>query len=92
MSVTTNELPKVSIIVLMDEYKEFIPVFIHNYSTIDYPQELLEWIIIDDSDVNHMDLFPLEDNVLYFHMNDSKEYLDRIQFKKDDEKIIYNYF
>lgn len=25
-------------------------------------------------------------------MKDSKEYLDRIEFKKDDEKIIYNYF
>ena len=72
--------------------KNFIPVFNNNYKIIDYPQELLEWIIIDDPDNNHMDLFPLEENVLYFHVNKSKEYLDRIEFKKDEDKIIYNYF
>ena len=87
-----DSLPKISIIVLLNEYKEFISVFNNNYKIIDYPQDLLEWIIIDDSDNNHMDLFPLEENVLYFHMNKSKEYLDRIEFKKDEDKIIYNYF
>ena len=92
VSNVSNVLPKVSIIVLMNEYKEFIPIFKNNYNTIDYPQELLEWIIIDDSDINNLTLFPLEENILYFHMKNSKEYLDRIEFKNDDEKIIYNYF
>ena len=66
MTEVKMDLPNISIIVLMNEYKEFIQVFCKNYSSIDYPQDLLEWIIIDDSDENNMDLFPLEENILYF--------------------------
>ena len=45
MTEVKMDLPNISIIVLMNEYKEFIPVFCKNYSSIDYPQDLLEWII-----------------------------------------------
>ena len=79
-SIVSNE-PNVSIIVLMNEYKEFVQIFTHNYNTINYPQDKLEWIIIDDSEKSNFDLFPLEENVLYFHMDDPKEYLDKIDFK-----------
>jgi len=76
----SNE-PNVSIIVLMNEYKEFVPIFTHNYNTINYPQDKLEWIIIDDSEKSNFDLFPLEENVLYIHMDNPKEYLEKIDFK-----------
>ena len=82
-SVTDN-LPNISIIVLVDEYKELITLFNNTYHNIDYPQDKLEWIIIDDSDDNNMDLFPLEENILYFHMNESSKYLDKIQFKEEN--------
>ena len=82
-SVTDN-LPNISIIVLVDEYKELITLFNNTYHNIDYPQDKLEWIIIDDSDHNNMDLFPLEENILYFHMNESSKYLDKIQFKEEN--------
>ena len=83
----SNE-PNVSIIVLMNEYKEFTPIFTHNYNTINYPQDKLEWIIIDDSEKSNFDLFPLEENVLYFHMNDPKEYLEKIDFKNKNKPKI----
>ena len=79
-----DTLPNISIIVLVDEFKELITLFNNTYHTIDYPQDKLEWIIIDDSNENNMDLFPLEENVLYFHMDDSKQYLDKIEFKEEN--------
>jgi len=79
-SIVMDE-PNVSIIILMNEYKEFVQIFTHNYNTINYPQDKLEWIIIDDSEKSNFDLFPLEENVLYFHMDNPKEYLDKIDFK-----------
>ena len=86
MKEINDNLPNVSIIVLMNEYKEFISIFLHNYKELNYPKEKLEWIIIDDSDESNIDLFPLEENILYFHMKDSKEYLEKIEFKNKDEE------
>jgi len=85
-----KDTPNVSIIVLVDEFKELISLFNNTYHSIDYPQEKLEWIIIDDSNENNMDLFPLEENILYFHMDDSKEYLDKIEFKEESSGLQKN--
>ena len=87
--------PKISIVVLMNEYKELISIFNYNYNNIEYPKDKLDWIIIDDSEENNIDLFPVSENVLYLHMNDSKEYLDKITFtseKDKKDKVIHNYF
>ena len=83
--LSTNQ-PEISIIVLMNEYTEFTKLFNYNYNNIDYPQDKLEWIIIDDSSKNNMDLFPLEENILYFHLDDCKEYIDKIEFKEDKDE------
>ena len=95
MAGITDTLPNVSIVVLMDEYTELIPIFLNNYNSLEYPKDKLEWIIIDDSDNSNMDLFPLEENVIYIHMNNSKEYLEKIDFKEKDEeknKFLKDYF
>ncbi len=92
----SDNLPNVSIIVLMNEYPELVNLFIHNYNNIDYPQDKLEWIIIDDSEKSNIDLFPLEENLLYFHMDDPKSYLEKIEFKEhkkeEDNKIIKDFY
>ena len=80
----SDNLPNISVIVLIDEFKELITLFNNTYHTVDYPQDKLEWIIIDDSNDNNMDLFPLEENVLYFHMDNSSQYLDKIEFKEEN--------
>ena len=36
-------------------------------------------------------MVPLEENILYIKLN-SDEYLEKINFKFDEEKIIWNYF
>ena len=81
-----NNEPNVSIIVLMNEYPEFIELFKNIYNSIDYPQEKLEWIIIDDSNESNIDLFPLEENLLYFHMDNPKSYLEKITFKDEPQQ------
>lgn len=82
----TNNEPNVSIIVLMNEYPEFIQLFKEIYNSIDYPQDKLEWIVIDDSTKSNIDQFPLEENLLYFHMDDPKDYLEKITFKDEPKK------
>ena len=57
MTEITDTLPNVSIVVLMDEYTELIPIFLNNYHSLEYPKGKLEWIIIDDSDNSNMDLY-----------------------------------
>ena len=73
-----------------------IPIFLNNYHSLDYPKDKLEWIIIDvDSDNSNIDLFPLEENVIYIHMDNSKEYLEKIEFKEKDEeknKFLTDYY
>ena len=95
MAEITDTLPNVSIVVLMDENTELLPIFLNNYHILDYPKDKLEWIIIDDSEKSNMDLFPLEENLIYIHMDNCKEYLEKISFKEKDEemnKFLKDYF
>ena len=87
MSIVKFE-PNVSIIILLDEYKELLPILKYNYENIDYPQDKLEWIIIDDSVESSIDGIPLEENVIYIHMDNKSEYIDKIKFGKTDKSLV----
>lgn len=45
-----SELPTVSVITLVYNRQEFIPLAIRNWLEIIYPRDKLEWLVIDDSD------------------------------------------
>ena len=77
--MSSNDLTSLSV-------EELITLFNNTYHTIDYPQDKLEWIIIDDSNESNIDLFPLEENVLYFHMDNPKSYLEKITFKDEPQQ------
>ena len=49
--ITDEDLPTVSIVTPMYNRYNFIKLMIRNYQEIDYPRHLLEWIIIDDSQI-----------------------------------------
>ena len=51
----------------------------------------MEWIIVDTSLEDHSDLIPVNEHILYIKIN-SSDYLEKINFKFDDEKVIWNYF
>ena len=48
-----NELPTISIVTITRNRQKFFPLMLMNYRGIDYPKELLEWIIVDDGDSNN---------------------------------------
>ena len=55
-----RELPFISIVSLTYNRKNFFPLALMNYKGIDYPEELIEWIIVDDSNESDIveDLIP----------------------------------
>ena len=59
------------------------PLF--NWDNIDYPKDKLEWIIVDDSKTDYSNDIPIHENILYMKV-DSDEYLDKIEFPKDENK------
>ena len=60
-------MEKVSVITVFNDYIKFKGLMLHNFNNIDYPKELLEWIIVDDSKEYNGHLFPAEENILYIH-------------------------
>lgn len=86
-----DELPNVSLITILHNWSKFCKTFEHKWNVLDYPKEKLEWIIIDTSLEDHSDLIPLHENILYIRLH-SEEYLDKINFRNDDDKIIWSYF
>ena len=89
MSVT--EKPNISLVTILHDNTDFFPILQHNWDSFDYPKDKLEWIIIDDSKKDYSDLLPIHENILYLRV-DPDEYLDKIDFPKDEEKITWNYF
>tara|TARA_Y100001935_G_scaffold247280_1_gene242987 strand:+ start:3783 stop:4889 length:1107 start_codon:yes stop_codon:yes gene_type:complete len=89
--MSVSELPNISLVTILHDNEEFYPLFQHHWDTLDYPKDKLEWIIVDDSKKDHGDLIPIDENILYLKV-DSSEYLEKIEFPKDDEKITWNYF
>ena len=83
-----DELPSV---ITICNWSNFCRTFEHKWNVLDYPKEKLEWIIVDTSSENHSDLIPLNDDILYIHIK-SEDYLDKIKFKNDDDKILWTYF
>jgi hypothetical protein len=87
----TQELPNVSIVTILRDWSQFHLLCKHHWETIDYPKDKLEWILIDDSREDHSENFPIDENILYIRVS-PEEYLDKIEFPKDDKKIISNYY
>ena len=42
-------MEKLSVISLFSDYTNFSKLLIHNFNNIQYPKELIEWIIVDDN-------------------------------------------
>ena len=62
--------PTISVCTPTYNRRDFIPSLIENFKKQTYPQELMEWIVVDDGDVPVGDLFEGIDNVKYFYQKD----------------------
>ena len=88
-------MEKVSVISLFSDYTNFKELMLYNFNNINYPKELLEWIIVDDSKEYHGHLFPINENIIYIHFkpDEIKKYLDDCYKKYDvsqNEKTFEN--
>lgn len=81
----------VSIVTVLHDWSQFYKLFDYHWNNIDYPKENLEWIIIDDSKNDHSEHIPIHENILYIRL-ESKDFLDKIEFKNDEDKKIWNFF
>ncbi len=81
-------MEKISVISLFSDYTNFSKLLIHNFNNIDYPKELIEWIIVDDSKEYNGHLFPMDENIIYIHFkpDEIKKYLEDCYKKYDMSK------
>ena len=97
-------MEKLSVISLFSDYTNFSKLLIHNFNNIQYPRELIEWIIVDDSKEYSGHLFPAEENIIYIHFkpDEIKKYLEDCYkkfdvykndktFENDQKEAEYNY-
>ena len=64
------ELPKVSICTPTYNRRWLFPLAIRNFLRFNYPQELIEWVIIDDGTDGLEDIIPRDNRVKYIHLDD----------------------
>ena len=86
-----SDLPNISIVTILRDWPQFHTLCKHHWDTIDYPKDKLEWILIDDSKTDHSDNIPIHENILYIRVSPD-EYLEKIEFPKDNEKHVWNYY
>jgi len=81
-------MDKLSVITVFNDFVNFKELMLYNFNNIDYPKELIEWIIVDDSKNYNGDLFPMDENVLYIHFkpDEIKEHLEKCYKKFDVHK------
>lgn len=67
--VSEQELPFVSILTVTRNRSHFLPLSIYNWKRFKYPQNKMEWVIIDDSDTDEMKtLLPEDERIKYFYL------------------------
>lgn len=94
-AIVKEEFPNISLVTILHDWNQFYPLFKHHWDTLDYPKDKLEWIFVDDSKEDHSDIIYNisndSENILYLRV-DADEYLEKIEFPKDDDKTTWNYF
>ena len=53
------EQPNISLVTILHDNTDFYPLLQYHWDTLEYPQDKLEWIIVDDSKENHSDQIPI---------------------------------
>ena len=86
-----EELASVSLVTILHNWSNFCKTFEHTWSVLDYPKEKMEWIIVDTSREDHSYLIPSDESIIYIRL-ESSEYLEKINFKYDEDKVIWSYF
>ena len=65
-----EDLPFVSIITPTRNRKNFFKLAVRNFLKTDYPEEKIEWIIIDDGEEEIENMLPKKNNIVYQKLNE----------------------
>lgn len=55
-NITENELPAVSVVTITKNRKKFFPICIYNWKHFIYPEQKIEWVILDDGEEDLTDI------------------------------------
>jgi glycosyltransferase involved in cell wall biosynthesis len=62
-------LPKVSVVTITKDRHNFFPLAVHNWKNFKYAEDLIEWVIVDDSaDDSLRGLLPVDERIHYHHL------------------------
>ena len=80
---------KISVITVFNDFVNFKDLMLYNFNNINYPKELIEWIIVDDSKKYNGDLFPMEE---IFMGSNEKSYKHKyyLAYIKDSKNLDLN--
>lgn len=63
-----KSLPFVSVVTITKDRDIFFSLPIHNWTKFKYPEDLIEWVIVDDSKTDQLrDQLPTDPRIKYFH-------------------------
>ena len=68
--INKENLPKISVVTITRNRERFIKLCLLNIFQSDYPDNKIEWIIIDDSDVSIKNLLPENSFIKYYYYNE----------------------
>jgi hypothetical protein len=89
--IDRNDLPYVSILTPTYNRRNIFSLAIYNFLNFDYPQNKLEWIIVDDSDSDDIsDIIPRQSNIKYIRLTD-KHYSISEKRNIANENAMHNY-
>ena len=72
--IKKEDLPYVSIITPTFNRRKLFSVALHNWERINYPQEKIEWVIVDDGIEEIKDMFPRDKRIKYFKIETDKPF------------------
>ena len=82
-----DDLPTVSIITPTYNRKYLFNLAIRNFEKTDYPEDKIEWIIVDDSEEENLsDILPKKDNIKYIKLDERKSIGEKRNIATENSK------
>ena len=82
-----DDLPTVSIITPTYNRKYLFNLAIRNFEKTDYPEDKIEWVIVDDSEEENLsDILPKKDNIKYIKLDERKSIGEKRNIATENSK------
>lgn len=82
-----DDLPTVSIITPTYNRKYLFNLAIRNFEKTDYPEDKIEWVIVDDSEEENLsDILPRKDNIKYIKLDERKSIGEKRNIATENSK------